>query len=86
VRVRIPSPLQSYTAGASDVTADGGTLAEVMADLDRKFPGLKFRIIDEQERLRTHIRVFVDGKLERALDRPVAATTDVMIVCALSGG
>lgn len=86
MRVRIPSPLHSYTAGASDVAATGGTLAELLTDLDRQFPGLRFRIVDEQERLRTHIRVFVDGALARTLERPVAAANEVMIVCALSGG
>jgi molybdopterin synthase sulfur carrier subunit len=86
MRVRIPSPLHAYTVGASDVQATGHTLDEVLSDLDRQYPGLKFRIVDEQQRLRTHIRVFVDGQLARALDRPVAATHDVMIVCALSGG
>lgn len=86
MRVRIPSPLHAYTAGQSDVTADGSTLLQVLGDLDRQYPGLKFRIVDEHERLRTHIRVFVNGKLERTLDRPVDAATEVMIVAALSGG
>lgn len=86
MRVRIPSPLHSYTAGASDAVAAGGTLDEVLSDLDRQYPGLKFRIVDEQARLRTHIRVFVDGRLASALDLTVAAAGEVMIVCALSGG
>lgn len=86
MRVRIPSPLHAYTAGASEAAADGETVGAVLADLDRQFPGLKFRIVDEQERLRTHIKVFVDGKMAGGLDRPVSATSEVMIVCALSGG
>ncbi len=86
MRVRIPSPLHSYTAGVSDAVAAGRTLDEVLADLERQYPGLRFRIVDEQDRLRTHIRVFVDGQLANALDRPVEAAAEVMIVCALSGG
>jgi molybdopterin converting factor small subunit len=86
VRVRIPSPLHSYTAGASEVAAAGATLGELLADLDRQYPGLRFRIVDEQERLRTHIRVFVDGGLEKQLGRSLDAAGEVMIVCALSGG
>lgn len=86
MRVRIPSPLHGYTAGASEAAAEGGTLDELLADLDRQYPGLRFRIVDEQARLRTHIRVFVDGKLAKALDRPVHDAREVMIVCALSGG
>ena len=86
MRVRIPSPLHAYTSGASDAVAAGRTLDEVLVDLDRQYPGLRFRIVDEQDRLRTHIRVFVDGQLAGRLDRPVEAATEVMIVCALSGG
>ena len=86
MRVRIPSTLFSYTGGAAEAEAAGGTLGEVLADLDRQYPGLRFRIVDEQDRLRTHIRVFVDGKLAKALDRDTAAAADVMIVAALSGG
>lgn len=86
MRVRIPSPLHAYTAGASEAQADGATLAALLADLDRQYPGLRFRIVDEQARLRPHIRVFVDGRVVAGLDRPLASTSDVMIVCALSGG
>jgi molybdopterin converting factor small subunit len=86
VRVRIPSPLHAYTAGSSEAAAEGGTLGEVLADLDRQYPGLKFRIVDEQDRLRTHIKVFVDGKIAAQLDKPVDTAREVMIVCALSGG
>jgi molybdopterin converting factor small subunit len=86
VRVRIPSPLHSYTAGAGEVAAEGATLSELLKDLDRQFPGLRFRMVDEQDRLRTHMRVFVDGKLVKGLDRPLTASSEVMIVAALSGG
>ena len=86
MQVQIPSPLHAYTRGESLASASGGTVGAVLADLDRQFPGMKFRIVDEQERLRTHIRVFVDGALARTLDRPVGEASRVMIVCALSGG
>ena len=86
MRVRIPSPLHAYTAGASEAQADGETLDALLADLDRQYPGLRFRIVDEQARLRPHIRVFVDGRLAGGLDRALVTTSEVMIVCALSGG
>ena len=57
--VRIPTPLRSYTGQASTVTAAGTTVAEVLADLDRQFPGIRFRVVDEQGRLRRHMKVFV---------------------------
>ncbi len=81
----IPTPLRSYT-GASEVEASGATVGAVMADLDRRYPGLRFRMIDEQDRVRRHMRVFVNGEQIFDLARPVAPTDDVAIVQALSGG
>ena len=60
MQVLIPSALRSYT-GASRVQASGATLGEVLADLERQFPGLRFRMVDEQDRIRPHMRVFVDA-------------------------
>lgn len=86
MRVRIPSVLHSYTGGRSDATAAGDSLAAVLGDLDRQYPGLRFRIVDEQDRLRPHVRVFVDGQLATGLAQPVGPDGEVMIVAALSGG
>ena len=85
MRVTIPSPLISYTA-KREVVATGGTLAEVLLDLDRQFPGIRFRMIDEQDRIRTHMRVFVDGRELRELSAPLDAGSTLHIVQALSGG
>ena len=60
-KVLIPSPLRSYT-GAREVEATGATLGELLADLDRRYPGLRFRMIDEQDGMRPHIRFFVNGE------------------------
>lgn len=81
----IPTPLRSYT-GASEVEADGATVGAVMTDLDRRYPGLRFRMIDEQDRVRRHMRVFVNGEQVFDLARPLAPSDDVAIVQALSGG
>jgi molybdopterin synthase sulfur carrier subunit len=86
VRVLIPGPLRDYTANAAAVNADGLTLGSLLADLDRRFPGLRFRIIDEQGRIRRHIKFFVDGVQAKDLNPALDSTTEVMIVCALSGG
>ncbi len=86
VPVHLSSHLHSYTRGKSDVEADGGTLAELVADLDRRYPGLGFRVIDEQGRIRPHINFFVKGDLVRDLARPVAPDEEVLILGALSGG
>jgi len=83
--VLIPSPLQSYT-GRAEVEADGGTIDEVLRDLDRRHPGLRFRIVDEQDRMRPHVRFFVDGEQVFDLGQRLEPGQSVQIVQALSGG
>ncbi len=85
MQVLIPTSLRSYT-GRSKVEANGATLGEVLADLDRQFTGLRFRMVDEQDRLRPHMRVFVNGKAVRDLAQALQNGDDVSIVQALSGG
>ena len=62
------------------------TLDEALRHLDARFPGLRFRVVDEQASIRPHIKMFVDGALARRLDTPVADAKELMIVGALSGG
>lgn len=85
MKVLIPTPLRSYTR-RSQVEAEGATLAELLADLDRQFPGLRFRMVDEQDQVRRHMRVFVNGAQVFDLARPLKPGDDVAIVQALSGG
>ena len=85
MRVLIPSPLVPYT-GKTRVEASGATLDEVLRDLDRRYPGIRFRMVDEQDRIRRHIRIFVNGEQVRELAHPLRATDEVVIVQALSGG
>ena len=85
MKVLIPSALQSYTQN-SRVEATGATLDEVLQDLDRQYPGIRFRIIDEQERVRRHMRIFVSGASVDDLSHPILSTDDVVIIQALSGG
>ncbi len=86
MRIVVPTPLRSYTKGAAEVDAEGGTLAEVLASLEARHPGMRFRMIDEQERVRQHILFFVNGEIVRSLAHPLSATDEVTIVAALSGG
>jgi molybdopterin converting factor small subunit len=86
VRVRIPTPLRSYTAQQTTVEAEGAPVAELLADLDRQFPGIRFRMVDEQGQLRTHMKVFVNQDATRDLATAVAGTDEVTIMQALSGG
>jgi len=85
MRVTIPSPLFSYTQRRA-VAATGSTLADVLQDLDRQFPGMRFRMIDEQDCIRTHMRFFLDQQELRDLDEPLDSTRTLHIVQALSGG
>ena len=85
MKVLIPSALRSYTE-QSETEASGATLAAVLADLDSRYAGIRFRMIDEQDRIRRHIRIFVNGEQVRDLSQPLRATDEVVIVQALSGG
>lgn len=85
MKVLIPGALRSYT-GASAVDAGGATLAAVLAELERAYPGIRFRMIDEQQRIRPHIRFFVAGQPVHDLAQPLAADGELAIVQALSGG
>ncbi len=84
--VLIPSPLHSYTQGCARMECEATSLRELLDWLDMRFPGIRFRMIDEQERIRTHIRIFADGAPLESLEAPLASTTELMIVAALSGG
>jgi molybdopterin converting factor small subunit len=84
--VRIPSPLRSYTGGAASVPGDGATVATVLADLERRFGGIRFRMVDEQDRIRPHIRLYVNTSEVTALSQPVRPGDTVHVICALSGG
>ena len=84
--VRVASPLRSYTGGATQVTASGATVAELLGDLERAHPGMRFRMIDEQHRIRPHIRIFVNQREVASLDEAVAPRDEVHLICALSGG
>ncbi len=86
MQVYIPSPLYSYTGGLARVEASAATLAGLLQALDARFPGIRFRIVDEQDHIREHIRFFVAGELVRDITHPIAPGEDVHILCALSGG
>ena len=86
MKVYIPSPLRSYTAQQSEVQATGATIAELLTDLNRQYPGIRFRMIDEQDAIRPHMRIFVNGEQVWGLDTSLATADEVHILQALSGG
>jgi molybdopterin synthase sulfur carrier subunit len=86
VEVRVAALLHAYTGGKAAMRATGGTLGEVLGDLDRRFPGIRFRIVDEQDRVRRHVRCFVNATDARDVATPLHDGDEVYIVGALSGG
>lgn len=86
MKVWIPQPLLSYTERQNQVQAEGATAGELLDDLDRRFPGMRFRIVNEQDVIRPHIRLFVNGEQIGRLDTRLAPTDEIHIFQALSGG
>ncbi len=86
MRVFVPQPLLSYTGRREEVDAAGATVGEMLSDLDRRFPGIRFRMVNEQDAIRPHVRIFVNRRPVRALDAPLRDGDEVHILQALSGG
>lgn len=85
MKVRIPGPLLSYTR-AQEVEATGATLSELLADLDRQYPGLRFRVINEQDEMRGYMRFFINGEQAFDLRQTLQPNDKVQLIQALSGG
>lgn len=86
VSVQVSSILHEYTGGESQLWAKGGTVQALLTDLERRHKGLRFRIIDEQDCIRPHIKIYVDGRQVQALKATVGSQAEVHILQALSGG
>ncbi|MEO3750717.1 MoaD/ThiS family protein [Streptomyces sp. B6B3] len=89
VTVRIPTILRSYTGGQAEVTAAGGTVGEVLADLEKQHQGIGARVLDDQGRLRRFVNVYVnddDVRFEQGLDTPTPDGVGVSIIPAVAGG
>ncbi|MFD2078823.1 Molybdopterin converting factor, small subunit [Actinopolymorpha cephalotaxi] len=89
VKVRIPTILRTYTDGSSEVKADGGTLAEVLASLDANYPGIRARLLDDSGKLRRFVNVYVgeeDVRFAGGLDTPTPEGTQVSVIPAVAGG
>ena len=89
VTVRIPTILRTYTGGASEVTAEGGTLAEVLDDLERNHTGIRARVLDETGAIRRFVNVYVGNDDVRFLDglgTPTPEGTSISVIPAVAGG
>lgn len=86
MNVRLPTMLESYAGGTRDVQADGSTVAELLRDLDARYPGIRFRMINEQDQLRPHMKIFVNRESINLLDTAVTPDDEIVILQSLSGG
>ena len=86
MNVKIPTVLAAYTDDRRVVAADGATVDQLLHDLDRRFPGIRFRMVNEADEVRPHMRIFVNGAAIADLGAPLAASDEVIILQALSGG
>jgi sulfur-carrier protein len=86
MKVHIPGPLLSYTNQRNDVEASGSTITEMLDDLNRQFPGIRFRMIDEQDSIRPHMKIFVNGEQVWSLSTVLESRDEIYILQALSGG
>lgn len=89
VSVRIPTILRTYTGGNAEVTAEAGTLRDVIAGLDASYPGIGGRIIDDSGNLRRFVNVYVgeeDVRFADGLDTQVPAGSRVSVIPAVAGG
>jgi sulfur-carrier protein len=89
VTVRVPTPLRKYAGGAKDVRASGGSVAELIDDLEQKHPGLKDRLCEEDGMLRRFINIYVNGediRYAKGIDTSLKDGDEVSIIPAVSGG
>ncbi|MBP2404521.1 MoaD/ThiS family protein [Streptomyces syringium] len=89
INVRIPTILRTYTGGRAEVPAEGGTLAEVIADLEKNHPGIAARVLDESGKLRRFVNVYVnddDVRFEGGLNAVTPDGAGVSIIPAVAGG
>lgn len=89
VTVRLPGALRDATGGQTKVEASGRTLADVFADIERRHPGFRSRVLDDGGRLRTYVNVYIgedDARAKGGADAPVPDGTEVMVIPAMAGG
>jgi sulfur-carrier protein len=89
VTVRLPGALRDATGGNTKLQANGGTLADVIADIERRHPGFRGRVIDESGRLRSYVNIYIgeeDARATGGMDAPVPDGSEVMVIPAMAGG
>lgn len=88
IDIRIPTILRPYTGGEKSVQAAGATLAEIIQDLERRFPGMEERLL-EDGKLRRFVNVYLNDEDVRfigSLDAVISAGDNITILPAVAGG
>ncbi|MBI2118538.1 MAG: MoaD/ThiS family protein [Elusimicrobia bacterium] len=88
-KVRIPAPLRKLTKDQAVVDSNGHTIQEVLAELEKNYPGIKERICDETGQVRRFINIFVNGediRFKEGIQTKVGADAEVSIIPAIAGG
>jgi molybdopterin converting factor small subunit len=89
VTVRLPGALRDTTGGQTKLEASGGTLADVIAEIDRRHPGFRSRVLDDSGALRTYVNVYIGDDEARTKGGTAATVPDgaeVMVIPAMAGG
>ena len=89
IALKVPTILRTYTGGVADVTVNGATLADALADLDAQYPGIGTRVLDDSGKLRRFVNVYVnddDVRFLQDLDTPTPDGTSISIIPAVAGG
>jgi molybdopterin synthase sulfur carrier subunit len=89
VTVRLPGVLRDAVGGEAKIAASGSTLADVFADIDRRHPGFRSRVLDDRGAIRSYVNVYVDDIDARdsgGLGTAVPEGSEVMVIPAMAGG
>ena len=89
ITVRLPGALRDATGGQTKLEASGRTLGDVIADIDRRHPGFRGRVLDETGRLRSYVNVYIgedDARTKGGMDAPVPEGSEIMVIPAMAGG
>ncbi|MGH9312548.1 MAG: ubiquitin-like small modifier protein 1 [Vicinamibacterales bacterium] len=88
-KVRIPTPLRKFTGGTEEVTASGATIAALVADIEKRYPGIRERICEPDGKIRRFVNIYVNGddiRFLSNLETAVKEADEVSIVPAIAGG